>query len=48
MLGPFTRRFKNHYGVVLPPWKQRTDAQDRDDLMMPAAVAEVIRTEAGI
>lgn len=48
MLGPFTRRFKNHYGVVLPPWKQRTDAQDRDHLMMPADVASVLRDEAGV
>jgi hypothetical protein len=48
MLGPFTRRFKNHYGVVLPPWNQRTDANDRDHLTMPAAVANVIRIEAGM
>jgi hypothetical protein len=48
MLGPFTRRFKNHYGVVLPPWKQRTDDLDRDHLTMPADIASVLRDEAGI
>jgi hypothetical protein len=48
MLGPFTRRYKNHYGVVLPPWKQRTDENDRDHLTMPDDVAAVIRDEAGL
>lgn len=48
MLGPFTRRFKNHYGVALPPWKQRTDTHDRDHLTMPADAAAVLRKEAGI
>jgi hypothetical protein len=48
MLGPFTRRYKNHYGVVLPPWKQRTDNDDRDHLTMPTEVASIIRDEAGI
>lgn len=48
MLGPFTRRFKNHYGVVLPPWEQRTDDHDRDHLTMPANVASVLRDEAGV
>jgi hypothetical protein len=48
MLGPFTRRFKNNYGVILPPWKQRTDNDDRDHLTMPADIAAIIRDEAGI
>lgn len=48
MLGPFTRRYKNHYGVTKPPWTQRTDDQDRDHLTMPLDVAAVIRSEAGI
>lgn len=48
MLGPFTRRFKNHYGVAFPPWKQRTDSNDRDHLTMPADIASVLRDEAGI
>src|SRR5947208_3637718 len=48
MLGPFTRRFKNNYGVVLPPWKQRTDEHDRDHLMMPADIASIVRDEAGV
>lgn len=48
MLGPFTRRYKNHYGVTLPPWKQRTDNEDRDHLSMPAEIAAILRDEAGI
>jgi hypothetical protein len=48
MLGPFTRRFRNNYRVQLPPWKQRTDKDERDHLMMPAEVAEIVRDEAGI
>lgn len=48
MLGPFTRRYKNHYSVVLPPWTQRTDSDDRDHLMMPADVATIVRDEAGV
>jgi hypothetical protein len=48
MLGPFTRRCKGRYGQDLPPWKQRTDEDDRDHLQMPNDIAAIIRDEAGI
>jgi hypothetical protein len=48
MLGPFTRRFRGRYHVPLPPWTQRTDANDRDHLRMSAQVAEIVRDEARV